>query len=65
MDAILPPRKPQRPDPITVMDALHRIWTDRTVQPDYDKDEKRLWMAIQNFMERHQARRALFEDYRA
>lgn len=64
-DALSPSQKEKQPDPETMDHVLHRLWSERVGSPGYDKDEKRLWMALQRFVERKGGLRAPFKDYDA
>ena len=51
-------------DPRTIDHLLHRLWTARAQEEPYDKDtEKRLWMALQRFVERKGGLNAPLSDY--
>jgi len=58
------PESKKHPEPKTMDHVLHRLWTERVGQPGYDYEEKRLWMALQRFVERKGGLRESLEDYK-
>jgi len=54
----------QQTQPKTIAHTLHHLWGKRTGSPDYDYEEKRLWMALQRFVESKGGIREPLDNYR-
>ncbi len=59
------PAKSKRPhtDLKTMDHVLHELWSERAGSPGYDKEEKRLWLALQRFVEEKGGVRAPVSEY--